>query len=260
MIIDTHCHTSQVWYEPIEVLLHQMDSNGIDVAILIQMASETDNSYQTSCVSQYPDRLVSVVAVDNKNSKAPEHLEKLVEHGAKGIRLSPDTRSCSHDPIEIWRKADELGIPVSLKGNSELFQSKYFLSLLLELPNLQIVVEHLGGLNHPVSIDIQRKAILSLSRFPNVHMKFHGLGELSNRIIPVSAENIFAVEGIGVLKDAIKAFSPFRMMWGSDFPPVSNREGYSNALNLPKKYLAYLSQKEINQLFSLTARKVFNLQ
>ena len=260
MIIDAHCHTSKIWYEPVEVLLYQMDSNEIDVAILIQIASETDNSYQTSCVNQYPDRLISVVAVDNKNSNAPEHLEQLVEHGAKGIRLTPDTRSVSRDPIEIWRKADELGIPVSLKGNPEILQSKDFLSLLLELPNLQIVVEHLGGLNHPISLSRQRKAILSLSQFPNVHMKFHGLGELSNQIIPASAENIFEVEGIGFLKDAIKTFSPSRMMWGSDFPPVSNREGYSNALNLPKKQLAYLPPKEINQLFNLTAREVFNLK
>ena len=260
MIIDTHCHTSKIWYEPVEVLLHQMDSNGIDVGILIQMTSETDNSYQTSCVTQYPDRLASVVAVDNRDSKAPEHLENLVEHGAKGIRLSPYTRSASHDPLEIWRKADELGIPVSLRGNSEILQSRDFLSLLLELPNLQIVVEHLGGLNHMVSIDIQRKTILALSQFPNVHMKFHGLGELSNRTIPVSAANIFSLEGVSLLKDAIKAFTPARMMWGSDFPPVSSREGYSNALNLPKKHLSYLSQNEINQLYSLTARKVFNLK
>ena len=37
VIVDTHCHVSPYWYEPVETLLHQMNSNGVDKAVLIQL-------------------------------------------------------------------------------------------------------------------------------------------------------------------------------------------------------------------------------
>ena len=33
VIVDTHCHVSPYWYEPVETLLHQMNSNGVDKAV-----------------------------------------------------------------------------------------------------------------------------------------------------------------------------------------------------------------------------------
>ena len=32
-IVDTHCHVSQVYYEPVETLLFQMDRAGVDHAV-----------------------------------------------------------------------------------------------------------------------------------------------------------------------------------------------------------------------------------
>ena len=37
VIVDTHCHVSPYWYKPVETLLHQMNSNGVDKAVLIQL-------------------------------------------------------------------------------------------------------------------------------------------------------------------------------------------------------------------------------
>ena len=36
-VVDTHCHVSPYWYEPVEPLLYQMTTNGVDKAVLIQM-------------------------------------------------------------------------------------------------------------------------------------------------------------------------------------------------------------------------------
>ena len=36
-IVDSHCHAALGWYEPVEVLLHQMDRNGVERAALIQI-------------------------------------------------------------------------------------------------------------------------------------------------------------------------------------------------------------------------------
>ncbi len=37
IIVDSHCHISPVWYEPVESLLFQMDRNDVAHAVLIQM-------------------------------------------------------------------------------------------------------------------------------------------------------------------------------------------------------------------------------
>ena len=30
VVVDTHCHASPYWFEPIEVLLDEMNRNGVD--------------------------------------------------------------------------------------------------------------------------------------------------------------------------------------------------------------------------------------
>jgi L-fuconolactonase len=47
------------------------------------------------------------------------------------------------------------------------------------------------------------------------------------------------------------------MMWGSDYPPVSGREGYGNALHLTMEQLATKGQADRDQIFGGTALKVF---
>ena len=49
VVVDTHCHVSAYWYEPVETLLYQMTTNGVDKAVLIQMSQVRiyDNSYRS---------------------------------------------------------------------------------------------------------------------------------------------------------------------------------------------------------------------
>ena len=44
-VIDAHCHASLYWYEPVEVPSPQMDLNGVDQAVLIQIIGWFDNSH-----------------------------------------------------------------------------------------------------------------------------------------------------------------------------------------------------------------------
>lgn len=37
LIVDSHCHVSSVWYEPIETLLAQMGRNGVQQAVPVQL-------------------------------------------------------------------------------------------------------------------------------------------------------------------------------------------------------------------------------
>jgi predicted TIM-barrel fold metal-dependent hydrolase len=56
-----------------------------------------------------------------------------------------------------------------------------------------------------------------------------------------------------------EAFGPERMMWGSDSPPVSGREGYENALRLTLEEFASRSERDRALIFGGVARAVFGL-
>ncbi|MBT5872281.1 MAG: amidohydrolase family protein [Candidatus Latescibacteria bacterium] len=260
MIVDSHCHTSPYWYEPVESLLYQMDHNGVEKAVLIQLGGQFDNTYQSECVRGYPDRLTSVVIVDSSRTDACELLEREAELGAVGIRLGPDVRSPDEDPLVLWKKVDSLGLSVSCAGRKESFASSDFADLVEQFPTLQIVIEHLGNVNQPEGGTPQEQIleqVFGLARFPNVSIKIHGLGEFAAKDPTAAYGFPFENPLPALLPAAYDAFGAERMMWGSDYPPVSGREGYSNALRWTKDQLADLSIAESQQIFGGVAERIF---
>ena len=259
-IVDSHCHVSPTWYEPVETLLHQMNQSGVENAILIQMMGQSNNAYQTECLRRFPGRFASVVIVDAGRPDATQALERLAEEGASGVRLNPMTRSPGEDPLAIWRAAARLGLSVSCGGNTDAFISDAFREVVQALPDLPIVMEHLAAVNHPdgdlARVESRRRAF-ALARFPNVYIKIHGLGEFCRRAMPVQEPFPFERPIPSLLEQAYEAFGPRRMMWGSDYPPVSGREGYSNALRLTMAELANKSADDREWIFGGTALKVF---
>src|SRR5687767_9593388 len=148
-IVDSHCHVSPVWYGQAEDLLFQMDRNGVDHAILIQIQHEFNNDYQYEVARQHPGRFAPVVVVDTMHPDAPRELERQLSLGAGGVRFQPTVRSAGDDPLLIWRTAARLGLPVSCVGGSDSFASDEFAALVEALPDLKIVIEHLGSVSSP---------------------------------------------------------------------------------------------------------------
>ncbi|MFN2199557.1 MAG: amidohydrolase family protein [Caldilineaceae bacterium] len=260
-IVDAHCHCTPIWYEPVESLLYQMDHNHVEKAILIQINGYYDNEYQFDCVRHYPDRLASVVMVDTQEQNALDQLERCAERGACGLRLHADTRSPGDDPLAIWRKASELGLAISCAGTPSQLASTDFDALVQALPDLAIIIEHLGGCTawDPPETAALHERVFALAAYNNVHMKIHGLGEFCVRNMPVAGPFPFDRAGLPLLQRAYDAFGPERIMWGSDFPPVSSREGYANALHFTRQELADKPDNELSRIFGGTASRVFRL-
>jgi len=260
VVVDTHCHASPYWFEPVEVLLDEMTRNGVDKAALIQFRGVYDNSYLIECMRRFPGRFSAVVIVDTQRPDAPERLEEWVKQGAEGVRLSPTERSSGRDPLAIWRKAADLGIVVSSLGTLEEFASPGFEAVIKTLPGLNIILEHLGGVGayfgpgrrDPTIPYETYKGVLGLARYPNTFMKVPGLGEICPR--PTPFRQPFPFDNIPPLIEmAIDAFGPQRLMWGSDFPPVANREGYHNALRFPLEHVRFKSEADKEWIFGRTA-------
>lgn len=260
IVVDSHCHVSLSWYEPVETLLFQMDRHGVSHAVLVQMQGQTNNDYQFECMRRYPGRFAPVVVVDTERPDAPETLQRLAEQGASGVRLRAMTRAPGGDPLAIWHAAGSLGLAVSCFGSSADFASDGFAALVQSLPAVTIVLEHLGSHSRPDTTDTERalrQHVFALARFPNCFIKVTGLGEFCQRALPVTEPFPFVQPIPPYLRQAYDAFGPHRMMWGSDYPPVSAREGYGNALHGPMAAFADRSEEECALIFGGTARTVF---
>lgn len=258
-IVDSHCHVSAVWFEPVDTLLYHMDRNGVEQAVLVQMIGQPDNSYQTDCMRRFPDRFVSVGLVDVDAPDAVLAVERLAEAGATGIRLRPSWRSPGEDPLAIWRAAERMQLAVSCIGPSRDFASDAFAQLVAALPRTTLVVEHVGELN-PSDGSYQpdeEARILALAAFPNVFIKIGGLGEFARRARPTREPFPFEEPIPPLLERVYNVFGASRLMWGSDFPPVCRREGYANALCFTRAQFADKPLAEQELIFGGVARGVF---
>ena len=257
IIVDSHCHSGLNWFEPIELLLFQMDANEVDKGVLIQHRGTYDNTYLLECATRYPGRFSVVAIVDTSQPDAPSALERWAAQGATGVRLGPSDRSPGSDPLAIWRKAAQLGLVVSSLDTLEQFASDDFSNLVAQLPDLTIVIEHLAGMEPEAKPPYSTyKKALALAGHPNTYIKVGGLGEFSSR--PSVLQPNFAFDYTPpIIEMAYDAFGPRRMMWGSDYPPVSNREGYRNALHGVMEHPALAGQEDKEWVMGKTALGVF---
>lgn len=259
VIVDTHVHVNPGWYEPVETILFQMERNGVDKAVLVQYRGNYDNRYELECVRKYPGRFAAVVMVDTQSPDALETLETLemwVREGAVGVRLAPEERSPGPDPLAVWRKASELGLVVSSLGTVENFASDEFRSLVEDLPDLTIVIEHLAGAKPEPDLDMSLfDKAMGLARYPNTYIKLPGFGEVLPRPFPFRDPPFDTPPPC--VRMACEAFGARRMMWGSDYPPSGSREGYANALRFPMERIDFFTDEDREWAFGRTALSVW---
>lgn len=257
-VVDTHCHAGPNWFEPEDTLLFQMQRNGVDKAVLVQYRGNWAlNSYTVEAARRHRGKFCAVVLVDTSKPDAPRELQQWARAGVCGVRLAPDTRTPGPDPLAIWKKADELGMAVSVLGSVEQFASEDFFRLCQELPHLKIIVEHLAsvGADAKPPYETYKKA-LRLAKLANTYIKTPGLGEICQRPVPFTDPVFKNVPP--VIKMAYDAFGPRRMMWGSDFPPSAGREGYANALNWSREHVStFAKPDEVEWIYGKTAESVF---
>ncbi|MBF8288359.1 MAG: putative hydrolase, partial [Candidatus Rokubacteria bacterium] len=97
-----------------------------------------------------------------------------------------------------------------------------------------------------------KRALAFVGGRESLSMKLPGFGEFCR--VPLPFDPIPPLPRM-----ALDAFGPERLMWGSDYPPVSSREGYANALRVPLEYFADLSHTEREWIFGRAAQRVWGL-
>ena len=250
-IVDTHCHTGIHKYEPVEALLFHMERAGVDKAVLIQHAGETDNGYHIECLDRHPGRFVSAMVVEPEDDGSK--IRAWAERGIIGIRLPIASRAQAADPLAQWRTAAELDLVVSAQSTPAALLSEDFAEVLAKFPELSIVIEHLAGVGNdaaPPYEDFTR--VLALAEYPNLSIKLPGFGEFCAlphpfRDVPPLAEM------------AIDAFGPSRVMWGSDWPVCLLAADYNTVLDIALDAMGSMSDKDRHRFLSGSASEFYRI-
>lgn len=248
-IVDTHCHIGLHKYEPVETLLFHMQRAEVAQAVFIQYMGNTDNAYLAETITSHPGKFAAAMLVPPDDDGSA--IRAWAEQGIGGIRLAANFRGTGGDPLAHWRTAAELGLVVSAPSSPASLASGEFAEVLRLFPDLSIVIEHLGGAKPGMALE-EFHPVLELAAYENLTIKLPGFGEFCHlphpfRDVPVFADRV------------LEAYGPRRMMWGSDWPPVSSREGYDSSRSFPMDYFADLSEDERAWVFGKTAQTVWKL-
>jgi len=248
-IIDTHCHIGLHKYEPVETLLFHMQRAGVAQAVFIQYMGNSDNAYLVETIAAHPGKFAAAMLVPPDDDGSA--IRAWAERGIVGIRLAANFRGTGADPLAHWRTAHAMGLVVSAPSSPATLASAEFAEVLGLFPGLSIVIEHLGGAKPGMTAE-EFQPVLALAPHENLTIKLPGFGEFCHLPHPFRDVPIFADQ-------VLEAFGPRRVMWGSDWPPVSSREGYDSSLAFPMDYFADLSADERGWVFGKTAQQVWKL-
>jgi L-fuconolactonase len=250
-VVDTHVHAGLTKYEPVESLVDQMFRHRVDHAVLVQHAGEFDNRYLIECAQRYPGRFAIACLVDPTRQDAADVLSAWVEQSpaVQGTRLYLAHLFGGAPGAEaLWQRADELGLVITVAGSLRELAAPEMVGVCERFGRARLHIEHLG---HPDPKDPEPyptyRRVLELARFPHTSLKVSGFYAFTTS--PWSPY----LDTLPFVALAREAFGARRMMWGSDFPPVSFREGYQNALRFAQLHIPLESYEERAALLGRTA-------
>jgi predicted TIM-barrel fold metal-dependent hydrolase len=268
MIIDTHTHVvssdkvkhpldpgARGWSTEVsnnvEDLIMEMDRAGVDCATLVQPNGTygLDNSYQCDSAKQYAPRTIAVGILDPAAPDAADQLSYWVhERGMQGVRLQsqaePDDSRCA----ALWQRAAGLGIPISIGGGGQPEKVHRMRNVGARHPNVLFAPDHFAGWNGAQDKAAMTMALESLAQLPNAYLRVSStsLGPYAN--LPPTEQELF--------RRVIEAFTPRRVMWGSNFPS-SRVGGYLGQVRLGQTALPWLSDDDRRWIMGETAHTLW---
>ena len=223
LLIDNHIHAGDK-YGPVEKAVEVMDANGVSHAVIVQHMGQYNNHYLVECIERYPGRFWAVGMVDLELPDAPKTLKALLKKDKlHGVRLPAVSLSKRPD---VWEMAAECYGVISVTGlqPNDAGQVYRMRQLLDDYPSAKIKIEHLGhpdpGMAPPYPTYTR---VMELAEYKNVYVQLSSPYTHSKEEYPY-ADMLPFVE---ILR---KHFGPWRLLWGSCYPPVETFMTYTQSL------------------------------
>jgi predicted TIM-barrel fold metal-dependent hydrolase len=238
-------------------MLAEMDAAGVAKSALVHASTAYgyDCSYVADSAAAHPGRFASVCSIDVRAADAPERLRYwIVERKMNGLRIftAGGTMAENSDwlvdaeTFPAWETATELGIPVCLQMKAGGF--RILPKLLERFPNVRIILDHVS---HPKASDgppfHAADPLWALKGAKNVYLK------ISTTNFPEWNEGASTTEAF--LGKCIDTFGIDRIAWGSNYP--ASVGPLSALVELAKRELAFLSERDREQIFSGTAQALY---
>jgi L-fuconolactonase len=254
---------------PAEDLLARMDAAGVDAAVLIPLDGRDE--YVAEVLAARPDRFaaVAVATAAELGTGGTEPVAAFRDRRARwpfgGLRTSwlgeaghpvadspalPVLRLLAEERLPLWSYLPPEQLPLLEE-------------LLGLLPDLLVVLNHLGFCPHDMRVDEHRRPrfddpfpedlvrrLVRMAEAPGVHVLVSGQYALSAQPPPYA--DLFAVT-----RRLAAAYGADRLLWGSDHPWPSEVPGYDCLPGLVTAALPDLSAAELAHVMGGTAHTLF---
>ncbi len=279
MIVDTHVH---VWEmppvapigptassftslpeeaAPVELLIEDMDANGVDAAVLVQTSWSTwDNTYVAEAASKHPGRLRSIGLIDALDPGSAD----LVGHwmdtlGMRGFRFHPDyypdAEILTSPPAGLILGAieDRRGI---VKVHNRVPNAHQLAGAARRHPGITWIIDHLMYPEPGMAADGWRDydPVLRLAERENVFLTISDVHSRSDVGFPYRDMH-------EVIKRGIDAFGIDRCLWGTGYPGhLRVAHGWpplADELRLVREGLDWLTAAERASILGENARRLY---
>lgn len=228
-----------------EPLLDEMDSAGVDRAIIVPLTTKdesADNEPALELARRYPDRFRVMGLIDPTELRsASDYLAGWLDTpGLLGIRVN-----CFREPLrsmlvnqeldQLWKAASDHAVPVMLRAPDMVPEIS---RVAAGFPDLRIAIDHLGLRPFHTFSDITPPVteLRRLSGYSNVAVKATAL--------PISVLGPYpfraAHEGLRI---AVGAFGPERIFWGSDLTRLPCT--YAESITMFTEELPFLTRRDL---------------
>jgi L-fuconolactonase len=250
----------------VELLLETMDSAGVDKAVLVPLSHH--DRYLRECLERYPGTFVGVGVEDvHALDRVADFRRRAETVPLQGLRMFTLGDATVADPEQL----QSFPLLATLaEGNYKLWyyprpdELSLFARALELLPNLQVVLNHLGFCQSGfVSDEAGRPRLkvpvppptlpdlLGLARFPGVNIMFSGEYAFSRRPYPYD-------DMMPVVRAIYDAYGAHRMLRASDFPWILDDPGYAKTLALVDHLLPDIDDSDRAAILGGTARRLLS--
>lgn len=264
MIIDTHSHAWSRWPDQppvpdeehrgrVEQLLHEMDLNNVDQAVLICAQIEhnpENNAYVAEQVARHPARLIQFADVDSAWSATHQQpgaagrlLEVIRQFPIRGFTHYLNEHDdgawlASKDGLAFFAVAAEHKLIVSLSCYPH--QQAKLREVARAFPSLPILCHHLGWLRvGNASAQENLNQVLESATCPNIHIKVSGFAYAAKL-----EWNFPYHDTLELVREIYKHFGAKRLCWGSDYPVVRFFMTYRQALEVFRTHCDFVSEED----------------